>query len=288
MKIRIAAVSFVNAVPLIEGLTEEKEHEVEVVTALPSRLVELLHSEQADAALLPVVEYFRWPAGGLVPGVGIVAPSAVSSVKLFARVAPSAIARVAVDRGSRTSVALLRILLAERYGVRPDFLTVEPRPETLLDDAEAALVIGDRCLEVERHFAAKPQAQVRSHDLGKLWHDLTGLPFVFAVWVLSARFNTPEASTSKSVLIHLLTRARDRGLANLDDIAEREAALGRPGYAGETTPEALRRYLGKSLGYVIGEREEAGLRRFHEYCVKHAIVPAGRPAQLAAAGEGKA
>ncbi len=72
MKYRIAAVSYLNSVPLIEGLTEQDDGLVEVITALPSRLVELLHADEADVALLPVVEYFRWPGGGLVPGIAAV------------------------------------------------------------------------------------------------------------------------------------------------------------------------------------------------------------------------
>ena len=284
MKYRVAAVSFLNSVPLIEGLTEQGDGRVEVITALPSRLVELLHADEADVALLPVVEYFRWPGCSLVPGIGIATDGAVGSVKLFARVPLTAIARVAVDRGSRTSVALLRILLAEMYGVRPDFFAVEPQVETVLANEEAALVIGDRCFEIERYLTGNGSEQVTAYDLGSLWQEFTGLPFVFAAWVFGPRFAETASAAAKDELSGLLTRSRDRGLANLAVIAEREAARGRLGRGGEATPAAVQGYLGESLRYIVGDREQAGLRRFHELCVKHAVVPPGRPTLLAAAG----
>jgi chorismate dehydratase len=283
MKYRIAAVSFLNSVPLIEGLAE-RDDRVALTSALPSRLVELLHADEVDVALLPVVEHFRRPGGRLLPGIGIAADGAVGSVKLFTRSAPAQITRVAVDRGSRTSVALLRILLAERFGIRPDFFAVKPTAASLLDSEEAVLVIGDRCFEFTRQLAAAGTAEVAAYDLGALWRDLTGLPFVFAAWVVGPRFAARASGADQAALAALLTAARDRGLADLAAIAAREAARGRLGSGGRATAAAVRDYLGGSLRYVLGEREQAGLRRFHELCVAHAVLPA-RPALRAAAAD---
>jgi len=101
------------------------------------------------------VELFRGGGAGIVPGIGIACHGPVESVKLFTRVAPAAIGRVQVDKASRTSVALLRILLADLYDVRPDFNAGEPLIDELLKREEAALVIGDACFAAERRFRAE-------------------------------------------------------------------------------------------------------------------------------------
>ena len=287
MTFRVATVSFLNALPLVDGLADMPADELQLTWHLPSQLGELLHADEADAALLPVVELFRGHGSGLVPGIGIAARGPVASVKLFTRVAPATLTRVVVDRASRTSVALLRILLAELHGIRPDFHALEPKPEDLFGSAEATLVIGDLCFAAEKKLRDGGQEGIQVLDLAELWVSMTGLPFVFAAWALGERFAARASAAEQACLTQLLTRARDRGLANLDTLAEREAAAGRLGPGGEATPAALRYYFQKSLQYVLGENEMAGLNRFYELCLRHAICPAGCSPRLAAAGTGE-
>lgn len=283
MTYRIATVSFLNAWPLVDALDELAPGEARLISAVPSALSELLHADEADAALIPVVEYFRGSGACLVPGIGIAADGPVDSVKLFSRVAPTAIRTVAVDRGSRTSVALLRIFFAELYGVQPDFKVLEPRVETLLDDHEAALVIGDRCFAAERRFRSEGRHDVHRIDLAETWREMTGLPFVFAVWALGRRFCERADAAERDGLADLLARAAAAGLDRLDVLAARAAGEGRLGPGGVSSVEAIRGYFGDSLRYVLGERELAGLKRFHTLCVRHDICPAGRTPDLAAA-----
>ena len=285
MKTRIAAVSFLNALPLIEYFDAHPDPAVEVTAALPSQLGDLLWEDEADVALLPVVEHFRGQGAGIVPGIGIATTGKVDSVKLFSRVEPAAIGRVTVDRGSRTSVALLRILLAELYDTRPDLFSAEPRPETLLDGCEAALVIGDRCFAVEQHLRRAGRDDVRVHDLGQMWHRLTGLPFVFAAWAMGPDYLERTGPDEQRDLVRLLTLARDHGLGRLDELADRAAAEGRLGPGGLGGAKVLRHYFRRSLTYVLGDREMAGLHRFYELCVRHAICPAGRSPRLALSGK---
>ncbi len=275
MPYRIATVSFPNAWPLVDALDELAPERVRVIAAVPSVLPELLHADEADAALIPVVEYFRGAGESLVPGVGIAADGPVESVKLFSRVAPTEIRNVAVDRGSRTSVALLRILFADLYDVQPDFMVLEPHVDTLLDDHEAALVIGDRCFAAERRFREEGRTDIHAIDLAGTWHDMTGLPFVFAVWALGKRFAARASDEEKSELRILLGRSCAEGLKRLDILAARAATEGRLGPDGVSSAEAIHGYFGTSLRYVLGERELAGLRRFHTLCVRHDICPAG-------------
>jgi len=258
-----------------------------IVTPIPSgRLAETLFADEADAALLPVVEHFRGYGGTPVPGIGVATRGATGSVKLFSRVAPAAIRRVSVDPQSRTSVALLRILLIELWNIRPDFFVNKNQNEDLFAATDASLVVGDGCFAVENRLSATDMESIRVLDLGDLWTRLTDLPFVFSLWSLGRHFITRANEAQQASLTRLLTRARDFGLANLTGLAEREAARGRPGPGGRANPEVLRRYFETTLHYAIGEKEIAGLHRFYDFCVKHAICPAGHAPQLAAAGTG--
>ncbi len=290
MPYRIAAVSYLNSWPLVDALRERAtagEDGLELVFDVPSRLADLLYADEVDVGLIPVIEFFRGTGAAMVPGVGLATNGPVDSVKLFTRVAPAAIGRVVVDKGSRTSVALLRILLAEQYNVRPDFYAIQPQIDLLLRDEEAALVIGDRCFEAERRFRAEGDERVQIIDLGAAWNRLTGLPFVFATWVLGAGFAARASEQQTADLIRLLVEARNEGLARLDDLADRAAAQGCLGPGGEPSGPAIRRYFRQSMRYVVGDKELAGLHRFHELCLRHAICPPGRAPALAAAGRGE-
>ena len=270
---RIASVSFLNARPLIRRFAAEDRDRVVLSGDLPSRLAGLLEAGEADVALLPVVELFRGRAPGMIPGTGIACAGAVDSVKLFYRGELEDLNRIVADRGSRSSVALLRVLLAEVCGTSPGFVEVEPDSGLDLAEGEGALIIGDRCLEFERDRMGG--GDLRAWDLGEAWRELTGLPFVFAVWAAAPGLADRVGPAGIDDLTGILTRARDPGLADLDAIVAEAASEGRPGRGGEATVAALDYYFRRSLRYELGEKEMAGLRRFHELCVQHVIVPAG-------------
>jgi len=275
MVFRIAAISFLNTIPLIDWFKQTSDKRVVLSYALPSRLSAMLAAGEADVALLPIVELFRGASPGMLPGTGIAGLGDVDTVKLFHHGDLAKLTRVAVDRGSRTSVALLRILLAEQFGIRPEFTETEPRADWRPDEGQGALIIGDRCFEYEKDLRESRDPEVTGYDLGGAWRKMTGLPFVFAAWAVAPGF--PEKAGEEGVreLTDLLTRARDHGLAHLGEIAAREAAAGRLGHRGEATSAALDYYFRHSLRYVLGDEEMAGLHRFHEFCVKHGVVPDG-------------
>ncbi|HRX51229.1 MAG TPA: menaquinone biosynthesis protein [Candidatus Krumholzibacteria bacterium] len=277
---RIATVSFLNAWPLVETLRDHPD--VTLTADMPSRLSELLWEDRADVALIPVVEWFRGAGAEIVPGVAIATGGAVDSVKLFAKVPPPEIRHVAVDRGSRTSVALLRILFAELWGVEPDFRVVAPQVDSLLDETDAALVIGDRCFQAEARFQADGARDVHTVDLGEAWQQMTGLPFVFAVWVTGVGFTRSADPAARAALMDLLREAKDAGLERVDALAARAAAQGALGPGGVSDAAAIRGYFTRSLSYDLGDAELAGLRRFHRLCVDHQIVPDGRGVVTAA------
>lgn len=261
---RIAAVSFLNTRPLIRGLDEDPS--VHLVLKMPSRLPGLLESGEADVALVPVVEVFRGRTGGIVPVSGIACRGAVDSVKLFGRGSLAEIKRVRADRGSRTSVALADVLLREQAGTTAEFRSAEPRVGDHPAGDEAVLVIGDRCFEYEKGLRG---SGVWVRDLGTWWHEFTGLPFVFAVWALRPGLEAGRIAE----LAALLAAARDRGLDALGEIAATASGEGLLGHGGEATAEAIDYYFRHDLTFELGEDEERGMRRFHEFCVLHGLVP---------------
>jgi chorismate dehydratase len=170
---------------------------------------------------------------------------------------------VALDEGSRTSAALTRILLAEMYGVEPNW---EPLPigcgiETT--DADAVLLIGDRAIA-----DGSPNADFAEiWDLGSRWSDWTGLPFVFAMWIARVGLDVDEVAAK-------LGSARDNGVRHFAQIAAREAPL-----VG-VSHEVAMGYFRDNLHFVLGNEELAGLQKFYALCVKHELAPPCGEARL--------
>jgi len=262
---RIGAVSYLNTKPLVYRLAEiAPQHEL--VFDLPSRLADRLAAGQLDVALIPSVEYFQNPAYTIVSDACIACRGPVRSVKLLSRVPLDSIRTLALDEGSRTSVALVRVLLKEQFGLSPRLLPfpIDAAPESIA--ADALLMIGDRAMH-------PPRGQfVAEWDLGDVWCRWAELPFVFAMWVARRVHECNEMHQRSSVhecdemhqpelveLAGLLNQARDLGVANVEEIAQREHAA-----AGLTSNDCLT-YLRDHLHFYLGERELAGLQQFRQY-----------------------
>jgi chorismate dehydratase len=253
--IRVGAVNYLNTKPLIEGLGTFAP-QAELVLDLPSRLSDRLAAGELDVALIPVVEYFRADNYSIVPGVSIASRGPVLSVTLFSRVPWNEIQSVALDEGSRTSVALTRILLENRYGIRPQMVQLPINVAADDMSTDAVLLIGDRAMK-----ACLP-GFAHAYDLGQEWFDWTSLPFVYAVWAVREGVNLRGVDRA-------LRQARDYGLAKVGPIAQREAAkLG-------LDPGFCRRYLSNILSFDLGEQELAGLRKYYELARDLDLVPAG-------------
>jgi chorismate dehydratase len=251
---RIGAVSYLNTKPLVYRLAElAPQHEL--IFDLPSRLADGLAAGRLDVALIPSIEYFQRPDYTIVSDACIACRGAVRSVKLFSRVPLKEIQTLALDEGSRTSVALVRILLHERFGIEPQLapFPMNARPEIIA--ADALLMIGDRAMR------APAGDFVAEWDLGDEWCRWSELPFVFAMWVARG------AGCQPAELANLLAEARDMGVANLEEIADHEhAAVG-------LSKEDCLAYLRDHLYFYLGTREQAGLRLFREYASRLGFVP---------------
>jgi chorismate dehydratase len=245
-RLRVGSVSFLNAKPLIYGL--ENAPDVELSLAVPSRLLEGLRSAALDVALLPVIDYQRMPGLRVVPSGGIGCDGETLTVRLFSRRPVEQIRRLACDTDSHTSVALARVILAERYGLRPEFVDL-----TDDEDCDARLLIGDKVV------CAEPAGFEHQLDLGAAWKALTGLPFVFAVW-------TARAGVELGELPARLEVAKREGLRHVEQIV-REHGTGRGWPAGLAL-----RYLTEYLTFDVREPQLTAMAEFYRLAVKHGVL----------------
>lgn len=253
--IRLGAVDYLNARPLVYGLDKRPD-----LFALrfdpPARCADLLHEYAIDVGMIPAVEFCRGPEYRIVPGMGIVSANAVASVALFTSKPLDQVQSIAADTSSRTSNALVRILCLERFHITPQFHAMPPDADAMLAACDAALLIGDPALYLD-----PPQKAVEKIDLGEEWYALTGLPFVWAFWA-----GRPGELPSDAV--GALEQARNQGVAASDEIAAE--------YCGPSRAALGKAYLRDNIQYVMGERELSGLRRFYELAARHQLIDAPR------------
>lgn len=261
-RLRVGIVDYLNSRPLAWSfLHGPPDRRFAPEFTPPAEVADRLAGGAIDIGLIPSIEYQRIPGLALVPGLCVASQREVRSVLLVARKPLERARRVALDRNSRTSAALVHILLAERYGVEPVFTPADPDLEEMLSANDAALVIGDPALHIDR-------SAYRVHDLAREWRQLTGLPFVFAVWAVGGRAARGELAGE---LAGWFCRSLEAGLANLDTLAEEAAAE-----LGLDSAE-VRAYLGRNLSYRLGAREIRALGLFYDKAARYGLVPAARP-----------
>jgi chorismate dehydratase len=252
---RIGAVTYLNSKPLIEGLSELLP-DAELLLDYPSRLAEDLAAGHLDVALVPSIEVLRHADYEIISDACVATHGPVMSVKLYSRVPFGEIQTLALDAGSRTSVALTRIMLVERFGVTP---RLEPLPfeQSVGSTAtDAVLLIGDRAMH------PPSESFVATWDLGEEWLRWTGLPFVFAVWAA-------KGSSELTQVEEALGHARDIGVERMAQIAQREA----PRLA--ISESVAYSYLKKNLHFRLGRAERSGLKLFAELAARLGLAPEG-------------
>ena len=237
--LRLGAVSYLNAQPLVHGL--ESEPRVRLEGDVPSRVARRLHAGEVDLGMIPSIEY-AFGRYDIVPGIAIGSRGPVRSVSLYLSRPLEDVRRVALDTSSRTSVTLVKVLLRERLGRDPEYVPMAPALVDMLAVADAALLIGDPALEQE--------STVTSLDIGEEWARVTGLPFVYAFWA------GPRGVVTRAGVARLRA-ALGEGLGALPEIAA-VYANGRPERAA-----AYESYLRTNVVYRLGNEEIAGLREFY-------------------------
>jgi chorismate dehydratase len=252
---RIAASSYLNTAPLIWSFIHGSQREqVELFTdTAPARCAEMLANAEVDAALVPIIEYQRIPDIAIVPDVCVGSRTAVRSVVLVTRKNNlKKVESVALDESSRTSVTLVKIIFREFLGCEPKWATSVPDLKSMLAHADAALIIGDPAMKI-------PREEFRVYDLATLWHEFTGFGFVFAMWMV--RKDSAERIRSVD-----FAKARDEGLANLDQIAETYAE--RIGLL----EDEIRSYLTENIVFSVDEEMQRGLTLYFELAAKHQLI----------------
>jgi cyclic dehypoxanthinyl futalosine synthase len=258
-RLRVAAVGYLNARPLYEGLDRAPaSSRVELASASPREVARRLAEEEADVALMPVAAAATIGDLRLVRGCAIGARGAVRSILVVADRPIERLEELAVDLSSRTSVVLARLVLrARNRGREPRLVGADPAEAIAgVSGARGALVIGDPALEIEGRFP-------HSLDLGLAWWELTRLPFIFAAWC--GRAGALSADDER-----LLEAAKAAGLDRRNAIAEEHAA--RTGLS----PASLRAYLRDAIRYDLGDEERRGLERFYDEAAHAGLLPRTR------------
>jgi chorismate dehydratase len=241
---RVGSVKALNAVPLTRGLEDQ------IVYATPAKLAEQLRRDELDAALVSIVEPLLHDRYDILDGVAIASLGEVKSVFLAHRQPLEQVKTVFCDTASLTSVLLMKVLLAER-GLRPEFLPLESYAAAW--EKDFVLLIGDAALD----FVLAPHEH-EIFDLGAAWSELTGLPFVYAAWVL-------RRGKENAALRRQLRDAKDFGLEHI--IRSRS----------EYTLALRQDYLGWHIHYHLGSDEKRGIARFVELLRKHGFSPVFEP-----------
>ena len=254
--IKVGAVSFLNTKPLIQPILDNQIPNIDLMLDVPSNIADELRVGTLDVALIPVIEYFRFSDYLILPEISISSRGAVKSIRIFSRKPISECQTIALDTNSRTSRVLTQIILAEKYDIYPSFLDCPPTVNLESVETDAVLLIGDSAL---RNIGST-EFEV---DLGAMWHDLFGLPFVYACWV--TRYNIDLGD-----LPQLLKKAKHIGIDQIQYIASIESKkLG-------LSMSFCEDYLRNNISYNLGPQEIEGMTLFYDLATKHNHVPAGK------------
>lgn len=263
-RIRVGIVDFLNSRPLAWAFLQPSvDAGMDPLFLSPAGVADELAAGRIDVGLVPSIEVQRIAGLRLIPGLCVAATREVRSVLLLSTGPPQRIRRLAVDENSRTSAALVRILLRDRYQVSPECVTAPPDVRAMLEEADGALVIGDPALQIDRR-------NYRVLDLAAEWRRLTGHPFVFALWAVRAGVRSGDWTAE----FHRSLRC---GLAAMDRIVEQAAS------EMNLQPDEVRAYLTASLSYRLGRAELTGLREFFRRAHALGLIPPPMPLRFLAA-----
>ena len=279
-KLRISIVQYLNTAPLVWGFTNGPlAGKYDLSFTVPSQCAEALRAGTADIAIIPAIEYQRIPGLVVLSDLAIASQNRVRSLLIIAKKPIEQVRSIALDRSSRSTQALTRILAAGHWKIDPEFFETEPDLSAMLEKADAALLIGDPALRlsvaIEKKSTVSPQGRAvcqaatlgipgteifHIYDVVGEWRKFSSLPAVMAVWAARPEVVTPE-------LLADFSASRDFGLSQIAAIcleAARELNLPQP---------VLESYLRHNIDFSLGEENRRGLERyFHEAAKLDLIV----------------
>jgi predicted solute-binding protein len=292
-KLRISIVEYLNTAPLVWGFTDGPlSGKYELEFTVPSQCAESLRRGTADVAIIPAVEYQRMDHVVVLPGMSVAAKGPVRSILVIAKKPIELAKKIALDTSSRSSQALVRLLCRERWRIEPEFVAAAPEPSAMLDEADAALLIGDPALrivvkmdELARRLASDGKCcggdpndmPVPGHetlfvyDVAHEWREMTGLPCVLAIWVARRGVVTPEVLAD-------FAASKEYGMARIGEIAEgAEAKLKMPA-------EALESYLRNNIDFSLDEENLSGLELYFRKCAELGLIPTAKAVEFVEVG----
>lgn len=271
-RLRISAISFLNTAPLMWDFVRGEAPvpqplqtaEFDISYTVPSQCAESLRAGSADLGIIPAVTYATIPGLVILYDVAIAAKGPVRSILLVCKVPLERVRTIAADTSSRSSVALLEVLCRKYWGGPRQLIPMAPRLDEMLSGCDAALLIGDPALVVDR-------SPYRVYDLAEEWNRLTGKPFVFAFWAL--RLDALSEVRRDLDLAAVFRESRDHGLRpdNIAVIARNWAPR-----VGISEAEVAS-YLSENLYSYLDPDCLAGLELFYRLAAEYKLIPSAPP-----------
>lgn len=289
-KLRISIVQYLNTAPLVWGFTNGPlRGKYDLSFTVPSQCAEDLRCGRADIAIIPAIEYQRIDELVILPDMAIASKKQVRSLLVVSKKPIKQVRNFALDRSSRSTQALTRILCTEKWKIAPEFFEATPDLRDMLMQADAALLIGDPALRIALGIekdswpGAEGQSVCQAATLGITsaellyvydvvgeWRSLTGLPAVLAVWAARRDVATPEVTAD-------FMASRDFGLSRIAEIsadAAREL---------EMPVRALEAYLRQNIDFSLDAENRRGLELYFAHAARLGLIPQAKPVEWVAA-----
>lgn len=286
--LRVSIVQYLNTVPLVRGFTHGPQRgKYDLSFTVPSQCAEALRNGTADIAIIPAIEYQRIPGLMILPDMAITSKKSVRSLLLVSKKPIGEVSSIALDRTSRSTQTLVRILCAQHWQIAPEYFEAEPNLPEMLQRADAALIIGDPALRfsitasalarragsggwVVPHSVGGLPEPVYVFDIVEEWRAMSNLPAVLAVW--AAR---PDAA--KAEIVQDFQDSLAFGLQQLDEIVNESAAvMGLP-------VEDLRGYFTENIDYHLDEENLRGLGWYYSLAAQLGLIGGLNTVDIAAA-----
>jgi chorismate dehydratase len=236
---KISVVSYLNSKPFIRGLETLAEEDFTYSLDIPSVCAKKLLNDEVDIGLIPVAVLRDIPNYQIISKYCIGAVGKVDSVKLYSHVPLEKITHITLDYHSRTSVALVRVLARELWKINPIWEPATEGYEQHVSGTHAAVIIGDRTFAINGTFPYE-------YDLAEGWEQLTGLPFVFAVWASKKPLDP--------TLENKFSEALEKGIAQIQNVVEENSRI----YPGVD----VNKYLTQSISYPLDTAKREALQLF--------------------------
>jgi chorismate dehydratase len=269
-RLRISAISYLNTAPLMWDFEHSERRanlnqRFAIDYTIPSHCAQMLADGLADIGIIPVAAYAAIPDLVILPDVAIASKNAVRSILLVSKKPVEQIASVALDRSSRSSAALIQVLFAYHWKQEVQFSPADPQLDAMLARSDAALLIGDPALQVDR-------SQYLTWDLAEEWHRFSGKPFVFAFWAMRAAAASEEESSG---VAEVFRHSRDEGLRHVPEIAQQWAPR------LPLSRELVARYLTQNIHYFLDAENLQGMALFFRLAAELKVLSAAPDLRLA-------